>query len=169
MSAPHRTSGTAPQEQALWRRRTLGALSGTVLDVGAGSGTSGRFLAPGAEWLALEPAPSARLARAVEARPHSRLLQSVADGALAEILRVLRPGGRLVFFEHVAAPAGSGARLLQGLAAPLTRRFDRGCDPRRDTASTIERAGFSRVVLRTLRTAGVFGGLAPIIEGEAVR
>ena len=110
------------------------ALSGTVLDVGAGSGTSGRFLAPGAEWLALEPAPSARLVRAVEARPHSRLLQSVAevlprgdgdvdaavcstalcsvadpDGALAEILRVLRPGGRLVFFEHVAAPAGSGA------------------------------------------------------------
>ena len=50
-----------------------------------------------------------------------------------------------------------------------TRRFDRGCDPRRDTASTIERAGFSRVALRTLRTAGVFGGLAPIIEGEAIR
>ena len=194
MSAPHRTSGTAPQEQARWRRRTLGALSGTVLDVGAGSGMSGRFLAPGAEWFALEPAPSARLVRAVEARPHSRLLQSVAeelpladgdvdaavcstalcsvadpDGALAEILRVLRPGGRLVFFEHVAAPAGSGARLLQGLAAPLTRRFDRGCDPRRDTASTIERAGFSRVILRTLRTAGMFGGLAPIIEGEAIR
>ena len=185
MSAPHRTSGTAPQEQARWRRRTRGALSGTVLDVGAGAGTSGRFLAPG---------PSARLVRAVEARPRSRLLQSVAeelpladgevdaavcstalcsvadpDGALAEILRVLRPGGRLVFFEHVAAPAGSGARLLQGLAAPLTRRFDRGCDPRRDTASTIERAGFSRVALRTLRTAGMFGGLAPIIEGEAVR
>ena len=79
MSAPHRTSGTAPQEQARWRRRTLGALSGTVLDVGAGSGTSGRFLAPGAEWLALEPAPSARLVRAVEARPRSRLLQSVAE------------------------------------------------------------------------------------------
>ena len=48
MSAPHRTSDTAPQEQARWRRRTLGALNGTVLDVGAGSGTSGRFLAPGA-------------------------------------------------------------------------------------------------------------------------
>ena len=194
MSAPHRTSGTAPQEQARWRRRTLGALSGAVLDVGAGAGTDGRFLAPGAEWLALEPAPSARLVRAVEARPRSRLLQSVAeelpladgcvdaavcstalcsvadpDGALAEILRVLRPGGRLVFFEHVAAPAGSGARLLQGLAAPLTRRFDRGCDPRRDTARAIRRAGFSWVVLRALRTAGVFGALAPVIEGEAIR
>ena len=107
----------------------------------------------------------------VDAAVCSTALCSVADpdGALAEILRVLRPGGRLVFFEHVAAPAGSGARLLQGLAAPLTRRFDRGCDPRRDTASTIERAGFSRVALRTLRTAGMFGGLAPIIEGEAVR
>lgn len=82
---------------------------------------------------------------------------------------MLRPGGRLVFFEHVAAPAGSGARLFQGLAAPFTRRFDRGCDPRRDTASAIRRAGFSRVDLRALRTAGVFGSLAPVIEGEAIR
>ena len=39
-----RIDRTAPQEQGRWRREVLGSLSGTVLDVGAGSGASADFL-----------------------------------------------------------------------------------------------------------------------------
>ena len=181
-----RIDRTAPQEQGRWRREVLGSLSGTVLDVGAGSGASADFLPAGVTWLALEPAPSRRLERAVaggagaerlplgdatiDAVVCSTVLCSVDDPprALAEARRVLRRGGSLVFFEHVGAAPGSGARRVQGLIAPLTRRFGGGCDPRRDTAAELRSAGFSTLELRTLRTGGPLGGLAPVIEGRAV-
>ena len=188
-----RIDRTAPQEQGRWRREVLGSLSGPVLAVGAGSGASADFLPAGVTWLALEPAPSRRLERAVAGRARSRLLTAGAERlpledatidavvcstvlcsvddpprALAEARRVLRRGGSLVFFEHVGAAPGSGARRVQGLIAPLTRRFGGGCDPRRDTAAELRSAGFSTLELRTLRTGGPLGGLAPVIEGRAV-
>lgn len=101
----------------------------------------------------------------------STVLCSVTDPAhaLAEILRVLRPCGRLVLFEHVAAPPDTAARHVQRLARPLTRLLGHGCDPCRDTAATIYQAGFSTVELETLRTGGLLGGLSPVIRGQAVR
>ena len=71
-----RIDRTAPQEQGRWRREVLGSLSGTVLDVGAGSGASADFLPAGVTWLALEPAPSRRLegagSRASQVTPAGR-------------------------------------------------------------------------------------------------
>ena len=188
-----RIDRTVSQERERWHREALGSLSGRVLDIGAGSGISAAFLPGDAVWIALEPAPSRRLKRAVAGRPGSRLLAASAEQipledasvdavvcsmvlcsvddpprALAEARRVLRRGGSLVFFEHVGAAPGSGARRVQGLIAPLTRRFGGGCDPRRDTAAELRSAGFSTLELRTLRTAGLLGGLAPVIEGRAV-
>ncbi|SDN14907.1 Methyltransferase domain-containing protein [Actinomyces ruminicola] len=180
--------------QQRWRRQVLPTLRGTILDIGAGSGVSAALLHPGVAWLALEPSPGRRLAAAVRSRPGSQLLTapaeripledasvdaaicstvlcSVADPALTltETIRVLRPGGVLVFYEHVAAAPGSTARRIQRLASPLTRLLDHGCDPCRDTADTINRAGFSHVHLETLRISGVLGGLAPVIHGYAER
>ena len=183
-----RIDRTAPQEQGRWRREVLGSLSGMVLDVGAGSGASADFLPAGVTWLALEPAPSRRLKRAVAGRARSRLLTAGAerlplgDATIDAVVcstvlcsvddppRALAEarGGSLVFFEHVGAAPGSGARRVQGLIAPLTRRFGGGCDPRRDTAAELRSAGFSTLELRTLRTGGPLGGLAPVIEGRAV-
>lgn len=68
------------------------------------------------------------------------------DRALAEARRVLRPGGRLLFLEHVR---GSGRRgRWQDRAVPVWRRVGAGCHPNRDSVGTIERAGFAIEELR---------------------
>jgi ubiquinone/menaquinone biosynthesis C-methylase UbiE len=85
------------------------------------------------------------------------------DAALAEIRRVLRPGGRFVFFEHVAAPRGTWTRLLQRATAPFSRVFDHGCDPSRETWRSLERARF-----RDLRLGWFARGGWPFVAGVGV-
>ncbi|MDF1798397.1 MAG: hypothetical protein P1V81_04415 [Planctomycetota bacterium] len=64
---------------------------------------------------------------------------------LAEVRRVLRPGGRFVFLEHVAAPRGSWTRRFQGAATPIRCHLADGCRLDRDTGALIESAGFESV------------------------
>ncbi len=74
-------------------------------------------------------------------------LCSVADpdAMLREIVRVLKPGGKFAFIEHVAATRGSGLRAFQELIKPLSILFEDGCHPNRETWKTIYDAGFVRV------------------------
>ena len=160
-------------EYAARKGELLGALRGRVLEIGAGVGANYGFFSRDIEWLGLEPDADRRrrltvaaarrghhapviagLAehlplpdRSVDAVAGTLVLCSVTDlsRVLAEIRRVLRPGGSFVFAEHVAAPRWTCSRLLQRLLAPLSRRFDAGCDPRRDTLSAIRSAGFAGV------------------------
>jgi len=67
--------------------------------------------------------------------------------ALQEIQRVLKPGGRYLFIEHVAAPAGTMDRFMQDLLTPLQQLLADGCHLNRDTAARIEAAGFDKVDL----------------------
>ena len=132
-----------------------GQLHGRVLELGAGRGANFPLLAPDVAWVGIEPATGLRrrlarkghdvLAASAEAIPLSdgcvdAVLSTVVlcsvrdqDRALSETARVLRPGGRFVFFEHVAAPRGTWFRRLQQLGAPFNRAIDHGCHPARET------------------------------------
>jgi SAM-dependent methyltransferase len=86
--------------------------------------------------------------------------------SLKEILRVLKPGGKFVFIEHVAASRGSGLRAFQNLVQPLWTLAGDGCHPNRETWDMIHQAGFASVEIEHFRYPG--GGLvAPAICGTA--
>ena len=153
------------------RRRLVAAAHGAVVEIGAGYGATFPFY-PAAvnRVLALEPDPTLRelaLAAAshapvpvtvkdgvaeslpaadasVDVVVSSLVLCSVADQSvvLAEVVRVLRPGGLLLFYEHVR----SAHRVLgaaEDLLTPLWSRMAGGCHPNRDTAAAIAGAGLT--------------------------
>jgi len=63
------------------------------------------------------------------------------ETSLAEMRRVLRPGGRLLFSEHGAAPDES-VRRWQNRLNPLWRRVSGGCNLNRHVPSLLEQGGF---------------------------
>ena len=80
------------------------------------------------------------------------------DRALDEVLRVLRPGGKFLFIEHVAARRGTWLHRIQVLVKPLWRRMGDGCQPDRDTATALKRAGFGAIEIEE------FAAPVPIIR-----
>ena len=87
------------------------------------------------------------------------------EAALDEVRRVLRPGGRLLFIEHVRA-AEPMAR-WQDRLEPLWRRLLGGCHPNRDTVAAIEEAGFEIDTLESFHPPIAFSGLTPHVQGSA--
>ena len=64
------------------------------------------------------------------------------ERALAELARVIRPGGELRFYEHVVSKRPFEARMQRLADATFWPRIAGGCHLSRDTAPVIERAGF---------------------------
>jgi ubiquinone/menaquinone biosynthesis C-methylase UbiE len=88
------------------------------------------------------------------------------QSALAEIRRILRPGGRLLFMEHVRA-TGHAAR-WQDRLLPIWKRLFAGCHPNRDTLAEIEAADFKIKRLERFDPPVPFSSFAPHVQGEAV-
>lgn len=154
------------------RQRLLRGLSGEVLEVGAGNGLNFAHYPPHVtRVLAVEPEPRLR-ALAEDAARHATVPVEVVDGlaerlpapdasvdaavaclalcsvsdqasALAELYRVLRPGGQLVFFEHVRATSPGMQRVQRLVDATVWPLLCGGCHTGRDTAAAITAAGFT--------------------------
>lgn len=152
------------------RERLLAGLVGRVIEVGAGNGLNfAHYPDTVTEVIAVEPEPYLR-ARAILAAKNAAIKVAVVDGdaehlpcedasidaavtslvlcsvanpsaALSEILRVLRPGGELRFYEHVLASDARLAR-VQRLVDPIWTRFAGGCRLTRNTLDVIQAAGF---------------------------
>jgi SAM-dependent methyltransferase len=67
------------------------------------------------------------------------------DYTLQAVLRVLKPGGRFLFIEHIAAPQGTLLRKLQSKISPIWKVIGNGCHPDRETLIALENAGFASV------------------------
>lgn len=155
-----------------YRKRLVTGLSGRVIEIGAGNGPNFPHYPPEVgRLLAVEPEPHLR-ALATKAARTAPLEVEVLDGraeqlpvpdasfdaavvcltlcsvpdqaaALAEIHRVLRPGGRLRFFEHVQADTPGMRRIQRAVDAKLWPLLCGGCHTGRDTRSAITAAGFT--------------------------
>ncbi len=170
------SSGRQSSDESNHRRNLLAGLSGRVIEVGSGNGLNFPFYpASVEEVLAVEPEPLLRAAasenaltapvqidvrsgvagrlpaadHAFDAAVVSLVLCSVPDQAraLAELARVIRPGGELRFYEHVVAERSLGAWLQRTADATFWPRLAGGCHMSRDTAAAMAAAGF---VIETL-------------------
>lgn len=173
------------------------SLTGRVLEIGPGAGINLRHFPKDTQLIGVEPNPfmHPRLqAAAAEAGHRMEVLEGYAENlpleeasvdavvstlvlcsvhdparALAEVRRVLRPGGRFYFLEHVAAPQGAGLRRVQDAIAPVWRCLGDGCNPNRDTAASIQMAGFTSVAMEARRIPVPLFPVTPHIFGVATR
>ena len=173
------------------RERLLADAAGQVLEIGAGTGANLPCYGPEVKSLTVTE-PLVPMVRRLERRVRDQgtaatVLRAPAEDlpfdddafdvavstlvlcgvddqprALRELRRVLRPGGRLLFLEHVRSDDPALARLQDRLNW-LNRIMVR-CDCNRPTLTTINQAGFTVASLEhtVLPTAPKYVGLAII-------
>jgi SAM-dependent methyltransferase len=179
------------------RRELLGTARGCTVELGAGTGLNLSQYPDDLDELVLaEPDPamrtrlerrlrhSGRPARLIDA-PAERLpladssvdtvvstfvLCTVDDpqAALQEVVRVLRPGGQLLFIEHVRAGSPTLAAWQDRLVEPW-RHFARGCRCNRDTAHTIAASGLTLDELLERSWRAMPPIVRPLVTGRARR
>jgi len=163
------------------RRRVVGDAVGTILEVGVGTGLNFPLYRKARWVVGIEPDPHmlrGSRPRAARARIPIRLVRSggealpfrdaafdtvvstlvfatIPDPAAAarEVRRVLKPDGRLRFFEHFRSRQPLLAR-VQDAVTPMWKRFLGGCQPNRDILGIFREAGFE--ILESTKFRGTF-------------
>ena len=177
------------------RDELLSGLEGTVLEIGAGTGLNLPHYERAEKVIAVEPDPSMSrrlrgraqeaavpvevVAGSAESLPFEDgafdtavitfVLCSVEDpsAALAELRRVLAPGGRLVLLEHVRGE-GTLAR-WQDRFTPLHRKLAGNCHLNRDTRRAVAEAGFDATGVATTSIPGSHPLVRSGVQGVAIR
>ena len=173
------------------RQRLLAQAKGATLEIGTGTGANLPLYQPDIRVTAVDLRPAHLAAAANKAQHNGRHQVTVAcadamdlpfargsfdtvvgtlvfcsirepSAALAEIRRVLRPGGQLLLLEHVRGQTALTRRLTDWLH-PLWFAMQGECHLNRETATTVAAAGF-RVEFSTTRV----GGLLQIIRARSV-
>lgn len=170
-----RSGGTYHLHTGDRKRHLLSDLSGTLVEIGSGTGPNLQYLPRDLMVIGVEPNPFMHphfLRESSERNGRSHLVRGSAealpfpdesvetvlstlvlcsvgglDVALREIHRILKPGGRFIFLEHVGAPPGSWLRRFQRWVKPVWSAVGDGCEPDRDTEENLLRAGFREVRL----------------------
>lgn len=179
----------------LLRRKVLAEATGSVLEIGAGTGLNAAFYPPGVERVTMtepDPAMRRRLSRRLSSlgyrheivdTPADRLpvgsrtvdtvvstlvLCTVADLAatLSEICRVLAAEGRLVLIEHVRASEPRLRAWQDHLHRPWMALAE-GCHCNRDTVAALQDAGFDTDTLSAGRWKRMPAIVSPIVFGSA--
>src|SRR4051794_10044921 len=149
------------------RRELLASARGRTLELGAGTGATVELSPDGVPELVLAD-PAEPMARRLEAKhPHATVVRAPAESlpfeddsfdtvvstlvlctvedpqrALAEVDRVLKPDGQLLFLEHILDPSGKW-EAWQHRLTPLQKRWACGCHMDRPTPDTITARGFA--------------------------
>jgi len=179
------------------RRETLSSASGRTIDLGAGTGANlGLYPDSVTELVLAEPDPHMLRKlrpKAEEAGVKAEIVQAGAEdvpfedssfdtavftlvlctvpdpaAALAEAARILKPGGRLLFVEHVRSEDSGLARWQDRLERPW-HFFGDGCHCNRDTVATIEAAPFTVDGVEKTELPKSPPIVRPLVRGGAVR
>jgi ubiquinone/menaquinone biosynthesis C-methylase UbiE len=177
------------------RSALLQGVAGRVLEIGGGTGVNLQYYGRDVDLTVTEPeAPmlSRLQRRARQVRPDAMVMQAPAEdlpfdddsfdavvttltlctvpdqgAVLREVTRVLRPGGQLVFLEHVRSDVAKVAR-LQDRVNGLNKLVAHGCNCNRATLEALRDAGFTIDQLRRTDLPKAPPFVRPLVVGRAL-